>query len=101
MKYNAIPEMTDPLGRHWNQPADIRNAPMDDKTVILTSHQYMALSQYDTTYPSGKYFGKCWVRVNGDTKWLCWYEPCDIPDQIGIGRREIIMVHNDDAVREP
>lgn len=57
-----IPEMTDPLGKHWQQPRDIREAPMDDKIVLLTPRQFEGLSEYSTSEPSGVYPGKCWRR---------------------------------------
>lgn len=87
-----IPQMTDPLGRHWRQPSDIREAPMDDKHVLLTAHQIAGLPEYSSTYPSGTYDGKCWKRINGDGQWLCWYEPHTMPGKIGIGNRIILEV---------
>ncbi|BDA85009.1 hypothetical protein Sa4125_25510 [Aureimonas sp. SA4125] len=57
-----IPNITDPLGRYWNQPKDIREAPMDETHVLLTPHQFRELAEYSTTMPSGVYPGKCWKR---------------------------------------
>lgn len=71
--YNEIPEMTDPLGKHWNQPADIRLAPMDDTHVILTNWQMGSLHRYDTSMPSGVYPGKCWLQTRGKVTRLVWY----------------------------
>lgn len=88
---NAIPAMTDPMGQYWTQPKDIREAPMDAKHVILTPDQFDQLEEYSRTYPSGTYDGKCWVRINNDCVWLCWYEPCAKPGQIGIGSRLILV----------
>lgn len=80
-----IPAMTDPLGRHWQQPQDIREAPMDDLLVLLTPAQFEGLSEYSTSMPSGVYPGKCWRRnlftrdpqtgnVVATDKWLLgWY----------------------------
>lgn len=70
---NAIPPMTDPLGKHWEQPADIRTVEMDDTHVILTPGHIRQLSNYDRSMPSGVYSGKCWLRENGPTTWLVWY----------------------------
>lgn len=89
---NSIPPMTDPLGRHWDQPSDIREAPMDDTHVLLSSKQVAGLKEYSTSVPSGTYDGKCWKRKQGDDMFLCWYEPCNTPGQIGIGYRIIIEV---------
>ena len=87
-EFNAIPAMTDPMGKHWDQPDDIRMAPMDATHVALTTKQIAGLLVYDSSYPSGTYDGKCWVRE----EWLCWYEPHAQPGKIGIGSRIIIEV---------
>lgn len=55
-----IPHMTDPLGKYWDQPHDIRDAPMDEELVLLTPAQFSKLSEYSATMPSGVYPGKCW-----------------------------------------
>lgn len=68
-----IPEMIDPLGQYWDQPKDIREAPMDDKTVLLTPRQLQGLHEYSTTMPSGVYPGKCWKRQEGRKWFLGWY----------------------------
>ena len=70
---NSIPAMTDPLGRHWRQPADIRSAPMDEAHVLLTPAQVAGLSSYDSSIPSGVYPGKCWLRHQGDQTLLAWF----------------------------
>ncbi len=85
---NAIPAMTDPLGAHWDQPKDIRSAPMDDKHVILTPAQIRQLSNYDRSMPSGVYSGKCWLRKNEPTTWLVWYGA-----ETGPGSREFHVGH--------
>lgn len=68
-----IPEMTDPLGKHWDQPKDIRSAPMDEYTVLLDQRQVNQLSEYSTSYPSGVYPGKCWKRQEKEGFLLVWY----------------------------
>jgi hypothetical protein len=68
-----IPEMTEPLGRYWRQPADIRDAPIDDKTVLLTPYQFAELHNYSATMPSGVYPGKCWRRQSREGWHLGWY----------------------------
>lgn len=80
--FNAIPEMTDPLGRHWHQPADIRSAPMDDTHVMLTQREVDELPEYSASMPSGVYPGKCWKWCQhpkfGDAMYLMWYgDFCD------------------------
>jgi hypothetical protein len=94
---NVIPEMTDPRGKHWQQPADIRDADMDSTFVRLTQRQVADLPEYSSSYPSGMYDGKCWLREGEDeeertVRWLCWYEPHSDPKKIGIGFREISII---------
>ena len=57
-----IPEMTDPLGRYWNQPRDIRSAPISDTEILITRRQFDELAEYSTSMPTGAYEGKCWKR---------------------------------------
>ncbi|TWI65193.1 hypothetical protein IP91_02600 [Pseudoduganella lurida] len=90
-----IPLMTDPLGRHWQQPADIREAPMDDMHVLLTPRQIDGLLDYSRSYPSGTYDGKCWKREGEDCWYLCWYEPHAQAGKIGIGYRTILKIIED------
>jgi len=89
-----IPEMTDPMGRHWRQPADIRAALMDDKHVLLTRHQIDELPDYSRSYPSGTYNGKCWKREGEECWYLCWYQPHPMPGKIGIGYRIILPLEH-------
>lgn len=86
-----IPLMTDPMGKYWDQPADIHLAPMDETHVLLTSHQVAGLLEYSRSYPSGTYDGKCWLRDNG-LRYLCWYQPHPTPGKIGIGYRIILEI---------
>jgi hypothetical protein len=90
--HNEIPPMTDPMGRSWRQPADIRLAPMDDTHVMLTRRQVDALPEYSRSYPSGTYNGKCWLRDGEDVQWLCWYKKHADPTKIGIDYREILII---------
>lgn len=92
-EFNAIPAMTDPMGKHWDQPAYIRMAPMDATHVVLTTKQIAGLLEYSRSLPSGKYDGKCWLSIDRDaTKWLRWYEPDAEPGMIAIASRIIIEV---------
>lgn len=68
-----IPVMDDPLGKYWDQPKDIREAPMDDTHVMLTKQQLANLPEYSSTLPSGVYPGKCWLRIEGRQKLLAWF----------------------------
>lgn len=95
-----IPQMTNPLGRHWRQPADIRQAPMDDTHVLLTPRRIAGLPEYSSSYPSGTYDGKCWKRYGEDGEgqafwYLCWYQPHPTPGKIGVGFRIVLEVDID------
>ncbi|NTG22019.1 hypothetical protein G6L00_16395 [Agrobacterium rhizogenes] len=99
----VIPEITDPLGKHWDQPKDIRSAPMDGALVLLTRSQFNRLSEYSATLPSAVYPGKCWKRAEpgpaapgspkrrGPMRWLLvWYgEHATDSKLCTIERREI------------
>jgi len=95
MSLNTIPAMTDPLGRHWRQPYNIRQAPMDDTHVLLTPAQVNELMEYSSTYPSGTYDGKCWKAEQDNELYLCWYHPSPNPGKIGIDYRLILEVKNE------
>jgi hypothetical protein len=90
---NDIPAMTDPLGRHWDMPPNMREVVMDDTHVWLTKAQVRALPEYSSSYPSGTYDGKCWMRDGGDQQWLCWYYPSPKPKTINIGSRIIVITN--------
>ena len=79
MAENLIPIMDAPLGRHWDQPEDIRLAPMDDTYVILRPDQIQRLPEYSRSFPSGVYPGKCWLRIDRHGRWLGWFGP-ETPD---------------------
>lgn len=88
-----IPAMTDPLGRFWEQPRDIRDAPMDDETVLLTPAQFAALHEYSATFPTGVYPGKCWKRIErGPRVLLVWYGEVTAEDTCPIEFRNIEVV---------
>jgi len=89
---NLIPVMDDPLGKHWDQPSDVRFAPMDETHVILTPHQTRQLAHYNSSMPSGVYPGKVWGRKEPGRYLLAWYGP-ETPDhKCPIMFREILEV---------
>lgn len=87
-----IPAMTDPLGKYWDQPHDIRNVVMDDVYAILTPRQFNELAEYSATMPTGVYPGKCWKRVQKDSSFLVWYGECEDPKLCTINKRIILLV---------
>lgn len=68
--FGRIPKMVDPRGKHWPQPAALR-----DRVRVFETHatiddaDWQALPRYESSYPSGTYTGKVWRRG----PWLCWY----------------------------
>lgn len=89
---NEIPVMDDPLGKHWDQPANIRSAPMDDKHVLLTARQARELLEYSTSLPSRVYPGKCWRRVERGRELLVWYGAETEDQRCPILFRELLVV---------
>lgn len=100
--FNAIPVMDDPLGKHWDQPADVRFIPMDDTHALLTSLQVSQLCSYDCTLPTGVYPGKCWQRrepKGGDfpngRHLFVWYGAETPEGRCPILFREILVIDTD------
>lgn len=99
-----IPPITDPLGRHWDQP-DMTAVEFDDTHALLTQAQFDGLPEYTTTTPGGVYPGKCWKaqgliwpeRHGGFPKptgkwYLRWYGESTIgPGFCSNHQREIII----------
>lgn len=69
---DIIPEMTDPLGKHWSQP-DRQMIFIRDGKALLDPQDFKKLSSYDTSIPSGVYPGKMWKRNQAGQHLLCWY----------------------------
>jgi hypothetical protein len=89
---NAIPPMTDPLGKYWEQPPDIRGALMDDTHVILRPDQLAGLHEYSTSIPTGVYPGKCWKRWGKGVWVLVWFgDVPSKPDQCSINWRTVLI----------
>lgn len=68
--FGRIPEMTDPLGKHWRQPKGLRDrVEVYETHAAISEADWLALPHYASSYPSGVYAGKVWRRG----PWLCWY----------------------------
>lgn len=96
---NAIPIMDDPLGKHWDQPADVRCIPMDGTHALLTHRQLGQLYSYDRSLPSGVYPGKCWQRKEPKSAsfpdgrhLLVWYGAETPEGRCPIHFREILVI---------
>ncbi len=84
---HPIPPMTDPLGRHWDQPARERIL-VDETHAVMDEATAARLSRYDRSVPSGVYAGKMWRRMN----WLCWFVDGPGPKECTIVSREILVL---------
>lgn len=63
---NRIPEMTDPMGRHWQQPDRSRIQAKDDMNVYVSREDFDRILVYNSSYPTGVYPGKMWRRLIED-----------------------------------
>lgn len=92
---HIIPEMTDPLGRAWIQPAR-QDILVGDDTAIMTQATCDRLPDYSATLPSGVYPGKMWKRIEIDaatfaaTAYLGWYG-ADVNGRCSIHWRKIVI----------
>jgi hypothetical protein len=97
---NHIPPITDPLGRHWRQPA-ATSILLDDSHAVMSAATFAGLAEYSGSFPSGVYVGKMWRRYDGlcdskcaapDRVWLlCWFGECDIPTKCSFNTRRILV----------
>lgn len=87
-----IPEMTDSLGKYWDQPSRDRII-VDNTHAVMSPDTFDALADYSCSNPSGVYDGKMWKRGLKSGKWyLVWYGPCDNPNLCKIETREILVI---------
>lgn len=100
-KLEAIPPITDPMGRHWEQP-DRRSIEIDEKYALMSRREFDSLAEYSATFPTGVYVGKMWKRHDGvhdpncspkDRRWLLvWYgESRKGPGYCSNNWREILL----------
>jgi len=100
----AIPPITDEMGRSWEQP-DRRGILVDDTYAVMTQRDFDALHEYSGTMPSGVYPGKMWKRhdgaydvafrrAGGVPEWLlCWYGFSDKGEgYCSINSRKVLIV---------
>lgn len=64
-----VPEITNPLGKSWQQP-DRLNILYTDQYALISEEDFKLLPNYEISLPSGVYEGKMWRRYN----LLCWYD---------------------------
>lgn len=76
-----IPEITDPLGRCWEQP-DKSEMVFQENRVLMNEESIMKLKDYSHSMPTGAYIGKMWKRRCGDDWLLCWYGEHEDPNYV-------------------
>lgn len=54
-----IPPITDPLGKHWQQPHR-RFIELDNTHALMSEQTFKGLKEYSTSIPTGRYEGKMW-----------------------------------------
>lgn len=69
---NAIPAMTNPMGKGWAQPktSDIE---LDDTHALMSKSDFDSLPVYNCGYPSGVYPGKMWSAKVDTGFQLRWF----------------------------
>jgi hypothetical protein len=98
----AIPPITDPMGKNWEQP-DRREILIDDTHALMSTSAFNRLHEYSATFPTGAYEGKMWKRHNGifdrdflrrggKPEWmLVWYGKSDKPGFVSNNLRLILL----------
>lgn len=99
-----IPPITDPLGKHWDQPST-KNIVIDENNAVMSKNVFNQLKEYSASIPTGVYPGKMWKRYDGvfdqefiarggkPTWKLCWYgEIPNKPELCSINMRDILIV---------
>lgn len=87
---HVIPPMTDPLGKHWEQPprSDIL---VDDTHAVMSPSTLRRLYEYSSSIPSGVYNGKMWSSCPGGIWWLNWWGPGPEPNTCWHHGRKILL----------
>ena len=86
----VIPLITDPLGKHWDQP-DTSKFIFRGDTVLLTQVEFDQLPEYSMSTPSGVYIGKAWKSSVGHDWRLLWYAPHNTKGKCLINNRVIVI----------
>lgn len=87
---SVIPPITNPLGKHWDQP-DRADIDISDEYARMKPETARKLAEYSHSIPSGKYEGKMWCANWDNILYLRWYGPSDKPDELLIHTRKISL----------
>lgn len=83
-KTPSIPPITDPLGKYWEQP-DLNEIELSLSHAHMNLGSFHELKIYQTSLPTGVYYGKMWKKQDHRGRWLlCWYGPNPDPNFISI-----------------
>ena len=69
-----IPPITDPLGKHWQQPHR-RFIELDDTHALMSEQTFKGLKEYSTSIPTGRYESKMWKGFIKGEWYLVWLAP--------------------------
>lgn len=86
-----IPPITDPLGKHWKQPA-AGEVLLDDTHAVMGQSAFNKLAEYSRSIPSGVYPGKMWRCVTQDGEHLLrWFGDSPDPAMCSKHQRKILI----------
>jgi hypothetical protein len=98
---NVIPPITDPLGRHWDQPK-LDQIVIDDTHAVMDAYAFAKLHEYSGSRPSGVYPGKMWKRHDGlfdrdckveDRRWLLmWFGEVEGRPDLCSNNHRVILI---------
>ena len=69
---NYIPEMTNELGKYWDQPSR-DEMEFSENEVFMDDNTFKQLKNYSTSVPTGCYEGKMWKSLGAKGWYLRWY----------------------------
>ncbi len=88
---DIIPEMTDPMGRHWVQP-NRKDLFFCNIRVHLTIKDFNLLRDYSWSNPTGTYAGKMWKAFYKGAWQLEWWIDDKQPGYVLLQRKLIRVV---------
>lgn len=97
-----IPPMTDPMGKHWDQPNRF-DIEIDGTHAMMSQAVFEKLAEYSCSYPTGVYPGKMWkchVGAHAQPPWpkeklywqLRWFGTHPDPKFVSNHSRLILIV---------
>jgi hypothetical protein len=87
---NKIPEITNPMGKYWQQP-DSKNIIISYKYALMSETDFNNLYEYSSSTPSGVYIGKMWKSKRNNIWYLVWFSECEDPKFLNNNYREILI----------